>query len=350
MDKTERRYYMVRAMKSTERDFAIFFNNSVVAVGWSKLDFSEYPVSETHRLREKVKNEYYCDDNIFPPYVSKKLNEVVMFHRMNDDDRIIVPYNSYIILGIVQSERIYDGSADDADLCNQRKVQFFKQSDGQLKTIPRDDLSEGLQRRLRVRGRTISDLEEFRGEIDTLFSVEEIPAWELQQHELRERIINEQKNGLLKILQGGNTHLRAGGEGLEELVKELFECEGYNAEKLAKNRFPQGADADVLAVRSDRFHESKVLVQVKHHSGYTGEEGLKQLEAIRKLDEYDGEKLVLITSGGISEEVKDYATERDIAVFDGEKLVDWIFDNLEKLKADTKRRLCIDNLPRVLSI
>ena len=38
----DKKYYMVRAMLSREEDFKIFFENNVVAVGWSRIDFSSF--------------------------------------------------------------------------------------------------------------------------------------------------------------------------------------------------------------------------------------------------------------------------------------------------------------------
>ncbi len=49
MRMTDRNYYMVRAMSSSWDDFKIFFDYSVVAVGWSEVDFTEYPDSEDLR-------------------------------------------------------------------------------------------------------------------------------------------------------------------------------------------------------------------------------------------------------------------------------------------------------------
>lgn len=52
-DNTKTGYYMVRAMGQTEKDFNIFFEGNVVAVGWSKVVFSKVEDPET--LVEQVK-------------------------------------------------------------------------------------------------------------------------------------------------------------------------------------------------------------------------------------------------------------------------------------------------------
>ena len=48
-----KKYYMVRAMLSSEEDLKLFQENSIVAVGWSKVDFSKY-INQPEMLREKV--------------------------------------------------------------------------------------------------------------------------------------------------------------------------------------------------------------------------------------------------------------------------------------------------------
>ena len=37
----DRNYYLVRAMSQSQEDFDVFFNDNVVAVGWSEVDFSQ---------------------------------------------------------------------------------------------------------------------------------------------------------------------------------------------------------------------------------------------------------------------------------------------------------------------
>ena len=56
----ERNYYTVRAMSSSEDDFKIFFENSVVAVGWSDVNFNQYTKEETEQLVDEVQNVYVC--------------------------------------------------------------------------------------------------------------------------------------------------------------------------------------------------------------------------------------------------------------------------------------------------
>ncbi len=338
-------YFMVRAMNSQDKDFNVFFENKVVAVGWSKINFSDFQKSDGNKLKAEVRTDYYSLKNWHPPLVSKKLNEVKRFHTINEGDFIIIPYRSSIRLAIAKAEHIYSKEASGLDLANQIKVDYLLTKDD-FKTIPRKSLSEGLQRRLKVRGSTVSDLHEFRDEIDQIFDNENY-SWTSAHEEKENKLIISFKSKLFKNIQNGTTNLTAGGIGLEHLVKELFECENYHADVLAKTAFPEYGDADVLAVKSDRFQETKILIQVKHHSGYTDNWGLQQLKKIKEFNAYEDYKIMLVTSAKISEKTKEEADAFDIITVDGSELVDWIFENIDNLNIETKTKLGISSVPQV---
>lgn len=338
-----RNYYMVRAMASTENDFKVFFDNSVVAVGWRKIDFSQHKTEQTETLVKAVESCYYFSSDVFAPLVGKKLNEVRRFHNINSGDYILIPFYNSIRLAIAESKIIYDDKAYDLDLANQRKVSYVH-FNGTFKTIPRDVLSEALQRRLRVRGSTVSDLYEFKDEIEKLFSKDSY-TWTSDFEEYETKLKDGFKEKLISKIKTGKTNLKTGGIGLEHLVQELLECEGYKSEVLAKKAFQFG-DADVYAVKSDKFQETKILIQVKHHSGYTNDWGLKQLDEIIKGEEHKDHKFILVTSAAISDDVRKLADNLDIVAMDGNELADWIIDNLLKLSAETKIKLGISAIPQ----
>ena len=114
----ERNYYMVRAMASTEEDFKVFLNNSVVAIGWSDVDFTKCIDSDD--VRKKVNNKYYLNKNKSPQKVSQNLNEVSRFKNIHSGDYIIIPYYSYVIIAIAENEEIYSDNDYCRDLSNQR--------------------------------------------------------------------------------------------------------------------------------------------------------------------------------------------------------------------------------------
>ncbi|MEQ9441916.1 MAG: restriction endonuclease [Cyclobacteriaceae bacterium] len=339
----EKNYYMVRARASTENDFKVFFENSVIAVGWSEIDFSQFKNEAVESLIEEVKSCYYSSPDVFPPLVGKKLNEVKRFHNINSGDYILIPFYNTIRLATAESKIIYDENAYELDLANQRKVGYVYVGDS-FKTIPRDVLSEALQRRLRVRGSTISDLYEFKDEIENLFGKESY-TWTSEYEEQEKKLEEGFKERLISKIRTGKTNLKTGGIGLEFLVQELLECEGYESKVLAKKTFKFG-DADVYATKADKFQETKILVQVKHHNGYTDDWGIKQLDEIKKGEEHTDHKFVLITSAQISDEVRKLADDIDIIAMDGNELVDWIIDSLQTLSIETKVKLGISAIPQ----
>ena len=347
MDENNRNYLMVRAMSSQQAHFDEFFNNKVVAIGWKDVKFIDYCNNED--LRVAVEEKYLKGkDN---RYIGKKLNECVRFKEIKKGDYIIVPCYSGIALAVAQGEELYSelASASKLDLCNQQKVEY-KYNGEEILCVPRKSLSEGLQRRLRVQGRTVSDLKEFSEGIDKLFENTKDYSYYNVAKEKEDNLLREFSEKLLCNIKEGKTNLPAGGEGLELLVKELFECQGYNASKLWKKYFPEGADADVKAWKDDDFLSTNIYAQVKHHSGYTGKQGIDQIiNAIKYEEEKTGEKYIgiLVTSANILEEDRKYAIENNITVIDGERLVEIILSNLERLKDETKMALGILSVPSV---
>lgn len=128
-----------------------------------------------------------------------------------------------------------------------------------------------------------------------------------------------------------------------------MKCEGYEAEVLAKNKFTGKADADIRAIKEDSFMSKKIFVQVKHHSGYSGRQGIQQVIDVLAQKEYEGYEGYFITSAMVADDVRAFAEENDIEVMDGNALVELIVNNLDKLSETTKRLLGICIVPRMLS-
>lgn len=344
----ERKYLMVRAMSSQQEHFDEFFKNGVVAIGWKNVKFIEFEKKET--LREKVKEVYFPQKN--GPKVGMKLNECMRFKGIEKGDYIIIPYYSGIALAVAQGEEWYSESADKLDLCNQHRVEYIRKN-GDILSVSRKCLSEGLQRRLRVPGVTVADLTQFSDEIDKLFAKPEEYSYsnETKKHvdEMQEKFCKD----LLFNIQNGKTNLRTGGEGMEHLIKELFECQGYDARVLKKTQFPSGIDADIKAWRDDDFLSTKIYAQVKHHTGYSSRYGIDQIiKAVEHEEEKNGENYIgiFVTSADVSESDKEYAEEHNIKVIDGRQLVKMILTNLGRLKRETVIALGIVPVPSVFEL
>lgn len=338
------RHYLVRAMTQSQEDFSVFFKNNVVAVGWSKIDFSSF--SSSDELVSKVYCSYYENGSSSRSVVGKKKNEVRRFKEMKKGDRIVIPFPRSICLAESEEAEFYSHSAYEQDLSNQRSVTYHRDQNNKIIFIPRSKLSEGLQRRLKVRGTTISDLWEFGDEIDRLFDGQDFDSSYVSSHL---DAIETFKIDLLNNIQSGNTGLESGGYGLEKLVRELLEIDGYSAEIQSKQRFSGFSDADIEAVKQDFVSSTRLFVQVKHHQGTTGCWGAKQLMKILDNDIFADHGLVLVTSALPSEELVDLCEAKDITLIQGNDLADWIYKSLGRLSFQTKKRLRISDVPTLLA-
>lgn len=317
---------------------------SIIGIGWSDFDFSE--IKDAEDAVGQINDSYG---------IGRSGNQIRRFFSIQDGDLIVAPLPYSVAIGVASGGMFYDVSYYDKDRTNQRRVVFPRNEEGQAIRIPRDSFSEAFQRRLRVMGMTVNDLSEFQNEIVDAY--EKVSAgkdfsWSLVIAERIESASITFKDQLLGNIQSGNTNLQTGGVGLEYLVKELLEIEGYQADVMSKRAFPGNADADVKASRTDPCALVNLLVQVKHHQGFSHEYGLAQLEEIRKaeLPEWDDHQLVFCTSASVSKDFGKRAEEQNIKVIDGEALVDWIYQHIDVLSKTTKSSLGICEVPTVLKM
>lgn len=339
-----RDYYMVRAKDQTPEEFELFFDKEVVAIGWSKVDVRGLETKD--EVDEAMSPHYSFWREASSRVRGRRENEILRFNNIEAGDRVIVPYHSSVALATATGDHVYEPGGS-FDFANRIRVNYLRQ-DGEVVAVPRDELTEGLSRRLRVRGMTVNDLNEFDEEIERLYQSGGV-GWQAHLEAKEEERRSEFRSKLLKNIQSGDTNLKAGGVGLEGLVTELLNCEGYEAESLSKKEFNDDADADISAVKSDRFGERKLLIQVKHHRGYSGTHGLEQLIAIPKQapEEYEDHKLVLVTTGSVTEEVRSRASNNDIDVLDGDAFADWLLDHVNEINPEMRRRLGISDLPQL---
>jgi len=334
------KYLMVRNMTYDEW----YFDKGVVAIGWGDINFSKY--NDADSLIEKM-------ESMDPNLSGKRKTQIRRFIEIKKGDRILVPWWDYVCLAVAEGNIIYDKTRIDDEQSNQQVVKYLKNEDGHI-CIPRKELKEGLQRRLRVPGQFVSDLEEFEEDLNNIFNSaignKTIYTWNDQYIDHHGKKMDEFKTKLLTNIREGKTKLQAGGVGLEDVVRELLEKDGYNAIKLSKRLFPEDADADILATKSDRFIETNLLVQVKHHRGYSDDWGIDQLLKIKKLlpEDYKDHSLVFVTSADVEKGILKKAENNGISIIDGKKLIDWIIDDLDKISEETKKMLGIIFIPQTL--
>jgi predicted Mrr-cat superfamily restriction endonuclease len=332
----ENRCYLAR----TKRHFA---DRGLIAIGWSDVDFTQY--ANAKEIVEAIGNKYT---------IGRRTNQIRRFVNMRQGDIIVIPLPLSVAIGFVTDDNLIYSPEDKAkDRANQRCINFLKNSSGKLALIPRKSFTNAFQRRLRAPGIIVNDISEFKGQLDKVINDLESDrsfSWSDRARQEIENLEEEFKLMLLKNIKNGKTNLQAGGVGLEHLVKELLKAEGYEADVLSKRAFSSFADADVKASKSDRFTQTNLLIQVKHHQGITGHWGIRQLEEINnqsKID-YSDHQLVLVTSASVSESLLEEANKLDITVIDGKGLVDWIFDCIEELPEMTKTKLGICEVPRTV--
>jgi restriction system protein len=343
------RYFMVRAGWQSDEDFNIFFkkDKEVVAVGWSEVDFAAS--SQVESLVEQVDRAYYADGKVAPRVVGKKKNEVRRFKELKKDNRILIPHWGEVLIAIATGEERYSSRDKQRDLANQHIVKFKRLPNEELLAFPRDVLSEGLQRRLRVRGTAIADLGEFASEVEKLFDGEAY-AQAIYRAEGEQR--TEFERHLVQLLQDGTNTLQSGGVGLEDLVAELLEIDGYVAKVQSKRRFAALSDADIEATRNDYINPVKLLVQVKHHSGLTDVWGAQQLANILKTeaDLFSEHQLVLVTTAKASNELRRSCEDSDIILITGQELAEWIASDWRDLHPETRRALRLGDVPQIVKV
>lgn len=345
-----RDYYMVRANNQTDEEFEYFFENAVVAIGWSQVDVRDLDSKEEI---DNVLSEHYGDfwSEAYHSVRGRRENEILRFNEIEEGDRIVVPYRSSVALATVDGEHRYV-SGENVDLSNQIVVTYERDDEGELLTVSRSDLTGALQSRLRVPGSTVTDLNEFAGEVERLFDREEQFTWKARHRKQEEERRQAFRDNLLDRLQRGEDHLPAGGLGLEDLVAELLrEDEFDEVNRLAKPYFEGDGDADIEATRADRFGEREVLIQVKHHRGKSGGHGVRQLQAIQENESetWGDHELVLVSTGRVPQNVKDDAEQTDIVVLDKTDFIDWLIEHVDGLKSETRLKLGLSEVPSFIN-
>ncbi|HWL51906.1 MAG TPA: restriction endonuclease [Chthoniobacteraceae bacterium] len=342
-ENSQRSYYLIRSCKK------IPFENEVVGIGYGEMEFHRYQDGDA--IIKEAPNKITWS-------LGRRANQIRRFKAIRKGDVIVFPFNDTMVIGIAKGEECYDPTYSRDNGSNQHRVAFLRNSGGKVLQIPRVNLSEALQRRFKIRI-AVANLDEFRNELDAVIADHKAGrsySWMAARKDKDAELEESTKAYLLNQIRWGGTGIATGGIGLEHLVKELLEISGFEAKILGTRSFSGLADADIKASRNDIFHpegKEEFLIQVKHHDGKTGLWGQQQLAEIKKdqPEKFAGIRLVLITSGKVDEtddRFFDFAEENSITVLSGEKLVDWIFDSVDRLRPETRLRLGISKVPQMI--
>lgn len=311
-----------------------------IGYGWAKVDFSNCDNADQVivQINERYENG-----------IGRHSNSVRRFFNLVEGDIVIVPLPKAIAIGVVNGKKSFDLSQAKNKACNLISVNFFRTSEGRVLRIPRKSITQGLESRLKVR-KSNTNLIEFQDEINRIIdSIKSNGAYKQETHILEKvaEAENNFKQDLLKSITSGTTWISAGGIGLEQLVRELLIIEGYTASIQAKNQTSDISDIDIVARRTDRFSESNLMIQVKHHSNISSSHGLEQLIAFNEFDDVDYQKW-FITTAEVSEKSLQLALQNDIRVMVGSEFIDWLYENIDDLSKATKQQLGIIEIPVLL--
>lgn len=191
---------------------------------------------------------------------------------------MVVPSGKSLSIGVVKGEKVFKPEWENR-ACNLVSVEFYM-SKGSVFKIKRGDLLQKLESRLKVKT-AIADLVKFQDEIreiiDSISEDEDIyQSCNIYTKHVKAAEKNF-KDELLQSIRNETIRLSAGGNGLERLIKELLEIDGYKAKIKTKKQSPDIADIDIEAKKEGRFFKTCLLIQAKHHRGETDGHGLKQL-------------------------------------------------------------------------
>ncbi|MBK1792337.1 restriction endonuclease [Persicirhabdus sediminis] len=338
---------MIVLLRANRKHIQELANENLVGYGWSDANFEE--CTSADECLKKVMELDYTDLSGRQQGVFR--GQFRILTDLKEGDYVVVPsWGGIYLAKVTKSGFSYSPAYGKYDQANTITVEYQKNDDGTLRNISRTELTEGLQRRLKFKG-TLNRLAEFQEELQDVIENKTLDDKRDEQLQSDQEAL---KTNLMARIRGGRTAMKSGGLGLEELIKELLEIQGYDARILGKKTFSGMGDADVVAERTDPYlGDQKLLVQVKHHQNITGEHMLKQLVHIHEheADEWGEYNLIAITSADVSEELRkkyEGVGQPISAIIAGEQLAEMIYENINKFSPETLKKLGIVFGPRLL--
>ena len=304
-------------------------------IGWGQFQLRNFTTAD----------EFYEHLDSTQQSVGRSGNQLRRFIEVKQGDFIVVPAPARIYIGIATGEKQF--CADKPWGENQIEVTFPCDAENEPISIARTDLKQGLQSRLRIR-LTVADLDYFRDEIIERYNdiKNNVSSGALSKiNEKAGEKLEQFKAKLLDNLRNRNHYLEAGGQGLEHLVKELLEIEGYTAVIPSKQSHEVGVDVDIEAHSRNPFITQELLVQVKDHVGYTDKHAIEQIAKVKKED--DCYRWV-VSLADFSKDAKDCAVKFNVKLMSGAEFVDWLAERWQDLSPTTQQKLGIASVPQLV--
>ncbi|MDO6566494.1 restriction endonuclease [Alteromonas sp. 1_MG-2023] len=304
-------------------------------IGWGQFELFKF----------KTADDLYKHLESTQQSVGRSGNQLRRYIEVKQGDLIVVPAPARIYIGIATGEKQF--CADKPWGENQIQVDFPCDADSKPISIARTDLKQGLQSRLRIR-LTVADLDYFKDEIIERYNDTKNNVSSGALSKVNEQIgekFEQFKAKLLNNLRNRNHYLEAGGQGLEHLVKELLEIEGYTAIIPSKQSHEVGVDVDIEAQSRNPFITQELLVQVKDHVGYTDKHAITQIADAKKGDVCSR---WVISLADFNEDAKNYADELSVKLMNGNEFVDWLAERWQDLSPTTQQKLGIASAPQIV--
>ena len=321
-----------------------------VSYGWD-INFKEYKDG-----KDLIERGFKAQGKKF----GRKRKQIEKFRDIKAGDIIVVPVNKAIVIGVATDEREYVKNPDIRYSSNRIKVDFYKK-DSKVIYIKRAELDMRLEQRLKIRT-SIASLLSFKAEISKIINkIEngEEYSWNTAFIEKEQKAKEDFIDKITKRMSTGKgLGIRAGGIGLETLIKEILCIKGYEAFIPAKNsksvKNKHIADVDIVAFKNGEFDTKGelLLIQVKHHKGKTNDRGVKQLEEYKDYtflgnedfteDEYTIKKILITTGQKVQND------NENIKIIDGNMFSVWLYENINLLSYKTKTLLGISEVPTLI--
>lgn len=321
-------YFVVR-MKDSQSEYV---KRGLLAVGWCHIDFASFANKGEKEIWKVL------DREVDKGTISRRSAcQIARFLSIKPGDMILVP-NSwggfYICKARTDLKSIYQYSKEDVakDRANQILVEYAKDKNNEPVFYTRKNKNTALQTKMRTQWTVLQfkdDQTEATEEIDKLYndgkdssSTSRLEEIESERYEkIREQIC-------LNLQNYNSTSLQAGGSGLEEIVKKLFELDGYSVEIPAKSKTENHGDVDIIATRNSIISDAlkqTVNVQVKHHARESDSWAIEQLiEKKNQKSEDSSDVYMAMTTAEFDNKAKELADKNGVLITEGKDLAEKI--------------------------